>query len=146
MKKFILFSIIATLFVIKAIAGTASGSLTVSIIFPDNKLTATSIHSISPPSSLTSFSPEVADYFFNDNNKVILRLWNPKEETDGVQLVYKIIDMGSGDIIKKYVVNDLSIEPFSMIRIELPASYDNAMFTASVIHRGELMQTLALRN
>ena len=105
MKKFILFSIIATLFVIKAIAGTASGSLTVSIIFPDNKLTATSIHSISPPSSLTSFSPEVADYFFNDNNKVILRLWNPKEETDGVQLVYKIIDMGSGDIIKKYVVS-----------------------------------------
>ena len=128
---------------------SSSGSLTVRIIFPPimQDSSVTSISSISSPPPypppITSYI-EVAEYLIK-NNKILLRLFNNSDKEEHIALLYRVLDFKTGEVKKEFLINDIIIESFSMIRVEMPEGDDNDLHLTSLIKESEILHSLALR-
>ncbi len=128
---------------------TSSGSLTVMIIFPsimqDSSVTSISSISSPPPYSppITSYI-EVAEYLITDN-KILLRLFNNSDKEEHIALLYRVLDFKTGEVKKEFHINDIAIESFSMIRIEMPEGDDNDLHLTALMKESEILHSLALR-
>lgn len=86
----------------------------------------------------------MAEYLIK-NNKILLRIYNNSDKEEHITLLYRVFDFKTGEVKKEFLIDDITIESFSMIRVEMPEGNNNDLHLTSLMKESEILHSLALR-